>query len=142
MVAAIQAGPTARWSFEPGVGAAGEVKVGGLKPVSGADRSVSKNLPEHTPAMRFDGNGARIVVPDSQDLRFEQGDEITIEAWIRYEGKETNPYIIGKGRLDEKRENRGIRILTDDGLGDLLEQDGLPGTRRRDDQSSLTVADG
>ena len=32
--------------------------------------------------------------------------------------------------------------LADDGLGDVLEQDGLAGARRGDDQAALALADG
>ena len=43
--------------------------------------------------------------------------------------------------VDEKDEDLAVRLVGDDRLGHLLQQDRLTGARRRDDQRSLTLAD-
>ena len=50
-------------------------------------------------ALRFRG-GERVVVPSDESLKFVQGDEITIDAWVAPQRvSDTSPrYVVGKGR--------------------------------------------
>jgi hypothetical protein len=88
-------------------------KVGEVKFIDGPDSSVSANLPSENRAALFGGDGDYFPVPDSPALRFEQGDEITVEDWIRIDGGATNPYVIGKGRLTANLENQNwaLRLM-------------------------------
>ena len=62
------------------------------------------------PAARFDGKGARLMLPDSPDHRFDftNGDAITLEAWVKLDGlrKGSNVYLIGKGRTKAGSSNQ------------------------------------
>jgi hypothetical protein len=61
-------------------------------------------------AARFDGKGARLMLPDSPDHRFDftNGDAITLEAWVKLDGlrKGSNVYLIGKGRTKAGSSNQ------------------------------------
>ncbi len=80
--------------------------------------------PQNT-AVRLDGKGARFVVADPgphSDFDFDNGDEITIEAWVNTDtlGEGQNRYLIGKGRTADKRfssdnQNWALRLRGVDG---------------------------
>ncbi len=61
-------------------------------------------------AVRFDGKGARLMLADSPDHRFDftNGDAITLEAWVKMDGlrKGSNVYLIGKGRTKAGSSNQ------------------------------------
>ncbi|NBX34872.1 hypothetical protein EBR16_05875, partial [bacterium] len=61
-------------------------------------------------AARFDGKGARLMLADSPDHRFDftNGDAITLEAWVKLDGlrKGSNVYLIGKGRTKAGSSNQ------------------------------------
>lgn len=100
-----------RWEFEPEDGAL--EMIGRVVPVDGPDASVSRTLPAENRALRFSGDGDHIRIPDETELRFDNGDEITIECWLRCESKDSNPYIVGKGRLTttEENQNWALRLM-------------------------------
>ena len=100
--------PVARWHFEPGH--AERNYVGGVKAVSGPNSEVSMNLSDENYAAYFDGKGSVVRVADSDLFRFGNGDAITLEAWVRREGKAATPYIVGKGRLGKGEENQGFAL--------------------------------
>jgi mono/diheme cytochrome c family protein len=55
-------------------------------------------------ARRFNGDGKKdgLRVKDSEELRFELNETITLEAWVNAAVGDGTPYIIGKGRLGTK----------------------------------------
>ncbi|MDF1787480.1 MAG: DUF1553 domain-containing protein [Verrucomicrobiales bacterium] len=112
LIVGASAEPVAHWSFEP---ADSEVKFEGkVVFVNGPNQQVSRNLPSGNRAAQFDGKGSFVRLSDSESLRFDQGDPITIEAWIKLDGKtSTTPYIIGKGRLstDKENQNWALRLM-------------------------------
>jgi len=61
-------------------------------------------------AARFDGKGARLMLADSPDHRFDftNGDAITLEAWVKLDGlrKGSNVYLVGKGRTKAGSSNQ------------------------------------
>ncbi|MEW4562448.1 DUF1553 domain-containing protein [Bremerella sp. JC770] len=81
-----------------------------LHPVGGIHRDVPgprppmfPDFPVNNTAVNFDGQGSRFVFDDSGDgspFDFQNGDEITLEAWvnIRELNDGDHTYIIGKGR--------------------------------------------
>jgi mono/diheme cytochrome c family protein len=72
-------------------------------------------------ALRLPGQGARLMLPDSDDKRFdfEQGDAITIEAWVSIDEVGAHPmYIVGKGRTNNPKfardnQNWSLRLVTE-----------------------------
>lgn len=87
-------------------------------------------FPDFTPnnsAIKLDGSGARLEIPDpgpNSLFDFTNGDEITIEAWVKPEAPiNASPiYLIGKGRTNipkfaRDNQNWGLRLV---GNGDLL----------------------
>ncbi|WP_417389147.1 DUF1553 domain-containing protein [Gimesia sp.] len=80
-------------------------------------------------ALRFDGAGSKIVVPDegaNSRFDFSNGDAITIEAWVKPAAakKATPLYIIGKGRthtpgFDRENQNWSLRLTSSGGLAKL-----------------------
>ncbi|MCB1203556.1 MAG: DUF1553 domain-containing protein [Verrucomicrobiae bacterium] len=112
--------PEARWRFE-GEALAGAV--GKVELTQGATRRYSHTLPEHNQGVRFHGDGGRIEIEDRPELRFDQGDTITIEAWARLEGIEpgANVYLIGKGRgtSNAVNQNWALRLADSGGSSKL-----------------------
>ncbi|WP_237227186.1 DUF1553 domain-containing protein [Rubinisphaera sp. JC750] len=80
-------------------------------------------------AAKFAGNGGRIIAHHGEaadNLQFRQGDQITIEAWIRPEAhmKHSFPYIIGKGRTQRAgfhplNQNFALRLVGGKGSGPM-----------------------
>lgn len=80
-------------------------------------------------AVKLDGKGARFVAEDpgvSSDFDFDNGDEITIEAWVNvtepFTTDDRNVYVIGKGRTGDKgfesdNQNWALRLRSIDGVG-------------------------
>lgn len=107
--------PVAWWRFDEGkkslAGKAGKAEI-----VPGPTTADSSTLPEKTSALRLHGDGGRIEVADREDLRFDQGDSLTIEAYVRIGegGKSGLRYIIGKGRDSSSATNQnwGLRAGT------------------------------
>src|SRR5690606_2822713 len=81
---------------------------------------------EDNTAVRFDGKGARLVVKDPGPLSkfdFTNGDEITLEAWVKLAGTQNGSpmYVIGKGRTGSARfprdnQNWALRIVCAGGI--------------------------
>lgn len=95
-----------RWDFEtakiPGATAEGEVRFEkpGPRPPEFPDFAATNR------AVELGGNGSRIIVADpgaNSPYDFAQGDELTLEAWIRVDaiGAGQHHYVIGKGRTGQ-----------------------------------------
>ncbi|MDF1816683.1 MAG: DUF1553 domain-containing protein [Verrucomicrobiales bacterium] len=72
---------------------------------------------EGNTARRFEKKENAIVVESSDDFLFEVGDSITMEAWINVSSIGTGhmPYLIGKGRHDNKMDqNFALRLKSDE----------------------------
>ena len=90
-------------------------------------------------ARRFDGDGkTAIKIPDSEALRFDLNDTITMEAWVMAPDASGVPYLIGKGRLGTKEfggnnQNYALRLQTVKGggaqIGFLFYSADLPGKK-------------
>ncbi len=102
--------PEAVWSFDAEQAGALEA-VGGVNfGETGPRRPAYPRFSQTNRAVRFDGRGARLVVPDpgaGSIFDFGNGDAITLEAWVKPADvrKGDNVYLIGKGRTDPKAEN-------------------------------------
>ena len=109
----------ARWNFDShdAIGLTGH---GGVK--RGAPGPVAPEFPVFSTtnrAVRLDGNGARLMLSDTDGrFKFRNGDPITMEAWIRLDGRRENApmYVIGKGRtgsgnFDRDNQNWSLRIV-------------------------------
>ena len=80
-------------------------------------------------AVRFDGSGAKIVVPDEGEksrFDFTNGDAITIEAWVKPAAAKnaTALYLVSKGRthapgFDRENQNWALRLATSGGSAKL-----------------------
>jgi len=80
-------------------------------------------------AVRLEGGGARLVFADpgpQSDFDFDNGDELTIEAWVNTDrlGEGENHYLIGKGRTGDSRfpgdnQNWALRLRGVDGQARL-----------------------
>lgn len=80
------------------------------------------DLPEGNKAIRLDGKGARLMLPDTGEdsrFKFHKGDPITLEAWVKLDGRKPGSpmYIIGKGRtgdpnFDKDNQNWSLRVIS------------------------------
>ena len=89
-------------------------------------------FPKSNMARKFDPKSF-IKVPDSEALRFGLNDTITLEAWVKLEGPNGVPYIIGKGRLGTKEfgannQNYAFRLQNGQ-VGFLFHSASLPGKK-------------
>jgi len=121
-VVAADSSLVARWDFDGNdpidLAAHGDVQFG----EAGPREPDFPDLPSGNKAIRFDGKGARLMLPDSgKDSRFKfrRGDPITLEAWVKLDvRKPTSPmYIIGKGRtgdpdFDKDNQNWSLRVVS------------------------------
>lgn len=108
--------PEVRWRFDTEADLAGAK--GKVERIEGATRRSSHTLPEQNQGLRLHGDGGRIELDDRADLRFDQGETITIEAWARLEriAPGANVYLIGKGRGSSGSENQNWALrLADSG---------------------------
>jgi len=86
--------------------------VGHVERLAGPRAPAYRGLDPANRALRFSGEpGTYLEIPDAPELRFEQGDSITIEAWVRPDDHDrgAQAYLVGKGRtylLDPKAENQ------------------------------------
>ena len=64
------------------------------------------------------------------------GDHLGLDQRAPHVGHFLGPFV------DEQHYQVHFGMIRDDGLGDVLEQDGLAGARRSDDQAALALADG
>lgn len=125
LTVAVQAAHVIRWDF-------GEEETSRIRAVGGVHRDVPGPRPPEFPdfeatntAVKFDGNGARFEFADTgtkSPFDFENGDAITIEAWVRVDEvrPSENVYIIGKGRTWAKEfprdnQNWGLRLREQNG---------------------------
>ncbi|QDV57761.1 DUF1553 domain-containing protein [Rosistilla oblonga] len=113
-------GPAAFWEFGP-------EEATPIRPVGGIHRDVPgprpptfPDFPVNNSAVNFDGKGSRFVFDDPGDdspFDFDNGDEITLEAWINIRdlSEGDHAYIIGKGRtgnpgFSRDNQNWALRI--------------------------------
>lgn len=96
---------------------------GSIARVEGPDRRVSLTLPEENMALHLKGDGSHLRLPDRADLRFAQGEAITIEAWVRLDGIDpgASAYIISKGRSTGSgtNQNWALRLAESGGTARL-----------------------
>ena len=110
LTAGLGAQENAAWSFrgeaQPDLQASGAVTF--VQP--GPRRPDYPTFDLKNQAARFDGKGARLMLADSPDHRFDftNGDAITLEAWVKLDGlrKGSNVYLIGKGRTKAGSSNQ------------------------------------
>lgn len=110
LTAGLGAQESAAWSFrgesQPDLQASGAVTF--VQP--GPRRPDYPTFDLRNQAARFDGKGARLMLADSPDHRFDftNGDAITLEAWVKLDGlrKGSNVYLIGKGRTKAGSSNQ------------------------------------
>ena len=104
-----------RWSFDslPPDSLVGDAVVEPIGPTS----ENFAGLPESNFALRLDGKGDYVRVPDQvadESLDFHQGDPISIEAWVRLDriNDGQNVYIVGKGRTHQsgQRDNQNYAL--------------------------------
>ncbi len=117
--------PVASWSF-------GTEETAPLTPHRGVHRDQAGPRPPEFPdfdaqntAVRLDGGGAHFSFADPglhSDFDFENGDAITLEAWVNMDaiGEGQNLYVIGKGRTGDKNfaadnQNWALRVRGVDG---------------------------
>ena len=117
----------ARWDFD-GKDEISLVAHGGIK--RGALGPIAPEFPHHSTnnrALRLDGNGARLMLADPNGrFSFTNGQAITIEAWVRLDGRKENApiYVIGKGRTGSGKfspdnQNWALRIVHSGGAARL-----------------------
>lgn len=121
----LSAAPVIRWDF-------GTEETTKIQPVGGVHRDVPGPRPPEFPdfessntAVKFDGRGSRYIFADpgtGSPFDFQNGDAITIEAWVKIDDLQPNEnqYIIGKGRTGAKdfprdNQNWALRIREMDG---------------------------
>lgn len=117
--------PVAFWGF-------GQEESTPLQSHGGVHRDVPGPRPDTYPdfapdntAVRLDGQGARFTFSDTgpaSPFDFTNGDEITLEAWVRIDqiGRGDNVYIIGKGRtgnpgFHKDNQNWALRVCEREG---------------------------
>lgn len=109
VVAAEPAAPVYHWRL-------GSEESTRLVPHGNVGRDVAGPRPPEFPdftadntAVQLDGRGARLMFADPgphSDLDFTNGDEITVQAWVKLDrsiGNNNNVYVVGKGRTGDKR---------------------------------------
>lgn len=101
-----------------------ELAGGAVTEPVGPSSKLFVGLPETNSALVLDGKGARLRVPDDSkagSLQFNQGDPLTIEAWVRPDrlANGANVYVLGKGRTYEngrlENQNYALRLCSVDG---------------------------
>lgn len=99
-----QDAPEYWWNFEADAGK----KIGKIASVEGPDERFSVTLGGKHQALYFPGDGSRVEIPDAENLRFKNGDSITIEAWVRLDKADggANVYLVGKGRSTAQKDNQ------------------------------------
>jgi len=112
----LAAGEPATWTFDgersPGLTLGGAVSFD----QPGPRRPDYPGFDLRNTSARFDGKGARLMLADTPDHRFDftQGDAITLEAWVKMDGlkKGSNVYLIGKGRTlaGSSNQNWALRL--------------------------------
>lgn len=114
-------GPVALWDFEE-EGLPDGV-IGRVERTGGPTNRDSHTLPAKNRGILLHGDGGRIEVADRPELRFDQGDTITIEGWARIDKKDGggNLYVIGKGRSTSGgvNQNWALRLVDSGGSSKL-----------------------
>ena len=112
-----------RWEFDNPLPAANSA-LGAKFDVPGPRSPEFPRFSQENHGAQFDGKGARIVVPDREDGRFDfkNGDAITLEAWVMPDksGGSSPMYVIGKGRTGnpgfaKDNQNWALRVVAAQG---------------------------
>jgi len=128
--------PLLQWSFDGRVVEPGRWTgdaAGAQEDVAGPRAPRYPDFPEDNRAGRFPGGDAGIVVLDHEtggtaDVRFREGDSLTVEAWLRVDSLAGNSmaYLVGKGRhgehgqdLGEMNQNYAVRLKSSGGGAQL-----------------------
>jgi hypothetical protein len=122
--------PVAEWTFQPDAGSPHLVQHGDVEPEEPGPRPPEfPDFDANNTAVKLNGKGAYLSIADEgadSCYDFTNGDEITLEAWIKVDraGNNQTPYIIGKGRTHRpgfasNNQNWALRVATGDGLGRL-----------------------
>lgn len=114
-------GPVALWDFEEAGVPAGAI--GRVELIDGPTARDSHTLPAKNQGILLQGDGGRVEIADSPELRFDQGDTITIEAWARIDkiDRGGNVYLVGKGRSTSSavNQNWALRLVESGGSSKL-----------------------
>lgn len=114
-------GPVALWDFEEAGVPAGAI--GRVELIDGPTARDSHTLPAKNQGILLQGDGGRFEIADSPELRFDQGDTITIEAWARIDkiDRGGNVYLVGKGRSTSSavNQNWALRLVESGGSSKL-----------------------
>tara|TARA_Y100001934_G_scaffold147244_1_gene176858 strand:- start:2932 stop:6669 length:3738 start_codon:yes stop_codon:yes gene_type:complete len=110
----------ARWDFD-GKDRIKLTKHGAVTETSGPLAPEFPLFSTNNRAVRLAGKGTRLMYPDKEgQFKFRNGDAITIEAWVRLDGRKVGApmYVIGKGRTHDARffrnnQNWSLRIIHD-----------------------------
>jgi mono/diheme cytochrome c family protein len=119
--------PVALWSFDGDKADIGKAEGGVIFQQDGPSPKQFKNIPASNKAARFEGAKGgfiRVTDPGEKSLfDFDNGDAITIEAWVNPASapKGGNVYIIGKGRTsnpgqEANNQNYGLRLWDSGGF--------------------------
>ncbi|QDT32238.1 DUF1553 domain-containing protein [Thalassoglobus polymorphus] len=101
--------------------------VGSVKSISGPESSRFTEFAKESQAVRFNGRAASLRVnaaADQSALQFSNGDEMTLEAWVRVNAIQSTVYIIGKGRthtngFGDRNQNYSLRLVQKGGRAHL-----------------------
>ncbi|WP_265592990.1 DUF1553 domain-containing protein [Verrucomicrobium sp. BvORR034] len=108
--------PVAQWKFEGGDGL-GVWQGKGSRQVPGPQGPGYPTFAAGNRAMELAGQDAALVVPDMPELRFQKGNSITIEMWVKVRKIRDGQivHLMGKGRngtreFGDNNQNYGLRL--------------------------------
>lgn len=106
----------ARWAFD-GQDVLGEWQGRGTRPAPGPREPRYPGFAAGNQAMELAGRDAALMVPDAPELRFQKGDGITLEMWVKVRKIRDGQivHLLGKGRngtreFGDKNQNYGLRL--------------------------------
>lgn len=122
--------PVARWTFQTPAAESALINHGAvLFGEPGPQPPEYPDFAADNSAIRLDGKGARLMLADADALprfAFANGDDITLEAWVKLEsaGENQAMYVIGKGRTGasefaKDNQNWALRLATSRGTARL-----------------------
>jgi len=108
--------PVALWRFE-GQDALGVWQGKGLRKAPGPQEPGYPKFSAENQAIELAGRDAALVTPDAPTLRFQKGDAITLETWVKVRAIRDGQmvYLIGKGRngtkeFGDENQNYALRL--------------------------------
>ena len=95
--------PVVRWGFK-GSSDRGKWQGSGSRLVTGPQTPIYPKFQTGNQAVELAGKDAALVVPDAPELRFQKGDAITLETWVKVRSIRDGQmvYLLGKGRNGAK----------------------------------------